>query len=61
MTHLGMSTLDLVLRCSTNQDRLIAVNAVQLAVAVVANVFLSLNMARRVRFGIAQPITIIGW
>lgn len=29
--------------------------------AVTSNVFLLLNMARRVRFSIAQPITIVGW
>lgn len=44
-----------------NNFRLIIVNAIQLAVAVVANAFLLLNMTRRVRFSIAQPITIIGW
>ncbi|KAH6887561.1 hypothetical protein B0T10DRAFT_489969 [Thelonectria olida] len=40
---------------------LTTVNAIQLAVALFSNVFLLLNMARRVRFSIAQPITIIGW
>ncbi|OTA92866.1 hypothetical protein M434DRAFT_396145 [Hypoxylon sp. CO27-5] len=40
---------------------LIAVNAVQLIIALVANVFLLLNMTKRVRFSIAQPITIAGW
>ncbi|CAH0048373.1 unnamed protein product [Clonostachys solani] len=40
---------------------LLAINAIQLALALVANVFLLLNMARRVRFGIAQPITMLGW
>ncbi|KAI6370453.1 hypothetical protein MCOR25_004190 [Pyricularia grisea] len=40
---------------------LIAVNAVQLAVAIVANLFLLLNMARRIRFTIAMPVTIVGW
>ncbi|RDA92388.1 hypothetical protein CP533_4714 [Ophiocordyceps camponoti-saundersi (nom. inval.)] len=40
---------------------LLIINAVQLAVALVANLFLLLNMAKRVRFTIAQPITIIGW
>jgi potassium channel subfamily K len=40
---------------------LTVVNAIQLVVAVVSNVFLLLNMARRVRFAIAQPITIVGW
>lgn len=45
----------------TSVFRLTAVNAVQLAVALVSNVFLLLNMARRVKFTIAQPITIIGW
>ncbi|KAM3505060.1 hypothetical protein MY11210_008122 [Beauveria gryllotalpidicola] len=40
---------------------LTAVNAVQLAMAIVSNVFLLLNMARRVKFTLAQPITIVGW
>ncbi|KAI1211290.1 voltage-gated potassium channel [Annulohypoxylon truncatum] len=40
---------------------LLAVNAVQLVIALVANVFLLLNMTKRVRFSIAQPITIVGW
>lgn len=40
---------------------LIGVNAAQLAIALVSNLFLLLNMARRVRFSIAQPVTIIGW
>jgi len=40
---------------------LLAINAVQLAIAVVANVFLLLNMTKRVPFSIAQPITIVGW
>lgn len=29
--------------------------------AVISNVFLLLNMTRRVRFSVAQPITIVGW
>ena len=40
---------------------LIAVNAVSLAMALIANLFLLLNMAHRVRFKIAQPVTIIGF
>ncbi|TLD28373.1 hypothetical protein PspLS_03318 [Pyricularia sp. CBS 133598] len=40
---------------------LLAVNAVQLVVAIVANLFLLLNMARRIRFTIAMPVTIVGW
>ncbi|KAL1900771.1 hypothetical protein Cpir12675_000785 [Ceratocystis pirilliformis] len=40
---------------------LIAVNAVQLGMALTSNVFLLLNMARRVRFVVAQPVTIVGW
>ena len=46
---------------SLTPGRLTIINAIQLAVAVVANVFLLLNMARRVRFTIAQPITMAGW
>lgn len=40
---------------------LIAVNAVSLVFALIANMSLLLNMARRLRFEIAQPITIIGF
>ncbi|KAI1816527.1 voltage-gated potassium channel [Poronia punctata] len=40
---------------------LLAINAVQLGIAVVANVFLLLNMTKRVSFSIAQPVTIVGW
>ncbi|KPI44668.1 Outward-rectifier potassium channel TOK1 [Cyphellophora attinorum] len=40
---------------------LIAINAVSLACALIANLSLLLNMARRVPFAIAQPITIIGF
>ncbi|KAI0839786.1 voltage-gated potassium channel [Hypoxylon sp. FL0890] len=40
---------------------LTVINAVQLTIALVANVFLLLNMTKRVRFSIAQPITIAGW
>ncbi|KAM0275124.1 hypothetical protein ACHAQH_007528 [Verticillium albo-atrum] len=40
---------------------LLAINAVQLAMAIISNLFLLLNMARRVRFSIAQPVTIVGW
>ena len=42
-------------------SRLIAVNAVSLALALIANIALLLNMARRVKFAIAQPITIAGF
>ncbi|KAK7731422.1 hypothetical protein SLS57_001361 [Botryosphaeria dothidea] len=41
--------------------RLIAVNAVSLACALIANMALLLNMARRLSFNIAQPITIGGF
>lgn len=40
---------------------LIAINAVSLAFALIANLSLLLNMAKRVRFEIAQPITILGF
>ncbi|KAL5627489.1 hypothetical protein BROUX41_003642 [Berkeleyomyces rouxiae] len=40
---------------------LTAINAVQLAMALISNAFLLLNMARRVRFVVAQPVTISGW
>lgn len=38
-----------------------AVNGVQLGVAIIANMALLLNMTKRLRFNIAQPITIVGW
>jgi potassium channel subfamily K len=41
--------------------RLIAVNSISLVFAIVANFALLLNMARRLSFRIAQPITILGW
>ncbi|KAH8598424.1 hypothetical protein B0O99DRAFT_506332, partial [Bisporella sp. PMI_857] len=37
------------------------INAAQLAVACISNLYLFLNMAGRVRFSIAQPIVIVGW
>ena len=40
---------------------LTAINGIQLVIAIVANLALLLNMTRRLRFSIAQPITIIGW
>lgn len=45
----------------THACRMIGINAAQLAIALISNLFLLLNMARRVRFSIAQPVTIIGW
>lgn len=41
--------------------RLLANNGVSLGLALIANFALLLNMARRLSFSIAQPITIIGW
>ncbi|KAH6679307.1 potassium channel-like protein [Halenospora varia] len=40
---------------------LIGINGAQLTIALISNLFLLMNMAKRVRFSIAQPITIIGW
>lgn len=40
---------------------LVAVNALSLAVAIVANLALLLQMGNRVRFNIASPISIAGW
>lgn len=40
---------------------LIAVNSISLVFALIANMSLLLNMARRLSFAIAQPITILGW
>ncbi|KAI5455574.1 hypothetical protein BGZ63DRAFT_409784 [Mariannaea sp. PMI_226] len=44
-----------------NPSWLTIANAIQLAIAVTSNMFLLLNLARRVRFSLAQPITIVGW
>ncbi|KAL8922808.1 MAG: hypothetical protein Q9208_004933 [Pyrenodesmia sp. 3 TL-2023] len=41
--------------------RLIAINTISLILALVANIALLLNMARRLSFAVAQPITIVGW
>jgi len=41
--------------------RLIAINSISLVFALIANMALLLNMARRLSFAVAQPITIIGW
>lgn len=40
---------------------LLAINGIQLGIAIAANLALLLNMTKRLRFTIAQPITIIGW
>ena len=45
----------------TPKPRLIGLNALSLALALIANMALLFNMARRLPFSIAQPITIIGW
>ncbi|KAL2008969.1 hypothetical protein VTN00DRAFT_7163 [Thermoascus crustaceus] len=42
-------------------DWVIAINAVSLAAAIISNLSLLMNMARRISFAVAQPITIIGW
>lgn len=55
--HGGQRTL----RLTDGPARLTVVNAVQLAMALVANVVLLLNLARKVRFTIAQPVTIVTW
>lgn len=39
----------------------IAINAISLASALIGNLSLLLNMARRLRFSVAQPITICGF
>lgn len=45
----------------TQSDRVIVINAVSLAAAIISNLSLLMNMARRLSFAVAQPITIIGW
>ncbi|KAI9819614.1 MAG: Potassium channel [Pycnora praestabilis] len=40
---------------------LIAINAVSLVIAIIANLALLSHMGERISFAIAQPITIIGW
>ncbi|KAE9982803.1 hypothetical protein BLS_005385 [Venturia inaequalis] len=45
----------------TDPKWLLAINGIQLALALIANFALLLNMARRLPFAIAQSITIVGW
>lgn len=45
----------------TQNFRLLAINGISLGFALIANFSLLLNMARRLSFSVAQPITIIGW
>ncbi|CAG7561939.1 unnamed protein product [Fusarium equiseti] len=40
---------------------LVVIEGIQLLIGIIANLFLLLNMARRVRFGLALPVTIVGW
>ncbi|PKS08653.1 hypothetical protein jhhlp_005042 [Lomentospora prolificans] len=40
---------------------LLAVNGIQLGMALISNMFLLLNMAKRIQFSVAQPVTIVGW
>ncbi|KAK0739121.1 hypothetical protein B0T21DRAFT_435635 [Apiosordaria backusii] len=37
------------------------INAIQLLIALIANMALLLNMTQRLRFSVAQPVTIVGW
>lgn len=38
-----------------------AINAISVVFALIANLDLSFNMARRIRFETAQPMIIVGW
>ena len=40
---------------------MICINAIQLTLALLSNLFLYLNMTRRIRFSVAQAIAITGW
>ena len=53
--------VDLTAQKLTRCYRLLAVNGVSLGLAIIANFSLLLNMARRLSFTVAQPITILGW
>jgi hypothetical protein len=44
-----------------NSHRLTAINAAQLTIALISNLALLMNMAHRIRFSVAQPVTIVGW
>lgn len=46
---------------ANSASRLLAVNGISLGLAIIANFSLLLNMARRLSFSVAQPITILGW
>ncbi|RHZ55763.1 potassium channel family protein [Aspergillus thermomutatus] len=41
--------------------REVAVNAISLFLALVANFLLLMNMGRRIRFSVAQPVVIVAW
>lgn len=57
-----LSTLSrLERRMLISPSRLTVVNAIQVFMAVIANLVLLLNMARKIRFSVAQPITIVTW
>ncbi|CAI4212408.1 unnamed protein product [Parascedosporium putredinis] len=45
----------------TDPQWLLAVNGIQVGTALISNMFLLLNMAKRIRFSVAQPLTIVGW
>ncbi|KAK0201408.1 hypothetical protein DFS33DRAFT_982263 [Desarmillaria ectypa] len=45
----------------TDPSWLLVLNSVSLACSLAANLFLSFNFARKVRYAIAQPLTIILW
>jgi potassium channel subfamily K len=42
-------------------SRLTTINSIQVAMSLIANIALLLNMTRRLSFAIAQSITIVGW
>lgn len=55
------SLSSLVGRMLISLSRLTVINAIQVVMAVIANLVLLLNMARKIRFSVAQPITIVTW
>lgn len=45
----------------TDPRWLVAVNAISLAIAIIANLALLAHMTNRIRFHIAAPIVLVGW
>ena len=61
MSQTGGVSMTMLSELMYSSDRLLAINGISLGMALISNFSLLLNMARRLSFSIAQPITILGW